>query len=153
MIITEENRQEFIYLLTGFYNHIRYMEDKNLPSIKIIEPFIDDQIAMYKDLSEYYDYLILEDNKNKRLLRAIKKTKGKTFYKYLMEIIEDSEGIKGLAEIISEPYGKFQKENYGRTIKGVWYTQQSVGMEGDSYEGTVCVQLKPNKYLKFNFSM
>lgn len=153
MMITEENRQDIIYLLTGFYNHITDMEDKTYAPMKIIEPFVDDQINMYKAMSEYYDYLGLLHNKNERLLRAIKKVKGKTFYKYLIEIIEDSEGIKGLAEIVSKPTGKYQEEPYGRTIKGMWIEQWNVGMEGDSWEGTVCIQLKPNKYLKFNYSM
>ena len=70
-----------------------------------------------------------------------------------MEIIEESEGIKGLAEIVKEPIGAFQKEKYGRQINGIWVEQWTVGMEGDSYEGFVCVQIKPNKYLKFKYSM
>lgn len=153
MIINEENRQEVIWLLDGFYNHIKYMENKNLPPMKIIEPFVDGQIKMYNAMSEYYDYLALENKKNQRLLKAIKKVKGNTFYKYLMEIIDESEGIQGLAEIVSKPTGKYQEEHYGRTIKGIWIEQWNVGMEPDSYNGTVCVQLKPNKFLKFNYSM
>jgi hypothetical protein len=153
MIITKENRQDIIYLLTGFYNHITEMEDKTYAPMKIIEPFVDDQINMYKAMSEHYDNIRLDNEKNHRLLRAIKKVKGKTFYKYLTEIIYDSEGIKGLAEIVSKPTGKYQEEPYGRTIKGMWIEQWTVGMEPDSYVGTVCIQLKPNKYLKFNYSM
>ena len=108
---------------------------------------------MQKGMQEYYDYLNEENKKNHRLLNAIKKVKGKTFFKYLMEIIEESEGIKGLAQIVKEPTGKFQEEKYGRQINGIWVEQWSVGMEGDSWDGFVCVQLKENKYLKFGYSM
>lgn len=153
MKITKENKREVIWLLNEFYDYIMYVDNKNLPNMQIIEPYVDGQIKMYEAMSEYYDYLALENKKNERLLRAIKKVKGKTFYKYLTEIIEESEGIQGLAEIVSKPTGKYQEEDYGRTIKGIWIEEWSVGMDGDSYNGTVCVQLKPNKFLKFNYSI
>ena len=70
-----------------------------------------------------------------------------------MEIIEESEGIKGLAEIVDKPVGKFQEEKFGRQIKGIWVEQWSVGMEGDSYEGFVCVESGKDRYLKFGYSM
>jgi len=104
-------------------------------------------------MNEYHDYLNELDRKNKRLLKAIKKVKGNTFYKYLLQIIEESEGISGLAEIVSKPVGEFQAEKYGRQIKGIWVSQWSVGTEGDSWDGIVYVEIKPNKYLKFNYSM
>ena len=104
-------------------------------------------------MQEYYAYLRQEAKENSKLLSAIKKEKGDIFFKYLKEIIEESEGIRGLAEIIEVPIGKFQEEKYGRQIKGIWVDQRSVGMEGDSWEGTVCVQLSENRYYKFNYSM
>ena len=69
-------------------------------------------------------------------------------------IEKDSELLHlGWAEIIKEPIGKFQEEKYGRQINGIWVKQWSVGMEGDSWEGFICVQIKQNKYLKFGYSM
>ena len=108
---------------------------------------------MQKGMEDYFNYLGEVDRKNRRLLKAIKKVKGKTFYKYLMEILEESEGMSGLAEIVKEPTGEFKAEKYGRQINGIWLNQWTTGMEGDSYEGIVCVQLKADKYLKFSYSM
>ena len=85
--------------------------------------------------------------------KIIKKEKGQAFYNYLRVIIEESDGIAGLAEIVSEPTGTFQKEDYGRTIKGIWVDQWNVGMESDSYAGTVCVQLSEKRFFKFSYSM
>jgi predicted transcriptional regulator len=108
---------------------------------------------MQKGMKEYYDYLKKESDQNNALLSTIKQQKGKTFFKYLMEIINNSDGIKGAAEIIKEPIGDFQKESYGRQIKGIWVDQRSVGDSGDSWEGTVCVQLGESRYFKFGYSM
>lgn len=104
----------------------------------------------FKELMEYEAECY---RSNERLLRAIKKVKGKTFYKYLLQILKESDRVDGKMEIVSEPCGEFQNEKYGQTINGIWVDQWSVGMEGDSFQGYVCVQLKPNKYLKFNYSM
>lgn len=151
----EENRDSLERGFIAFYNTVEYFRQDNndMPIGTIAKKYVDNEIAMKKGMQEYYDYLKEENRKNQRLLNAIKKVKGKTFYKYLLDIIEESEGIKGLAQIVKEPIGTFQKENYGRQINGIWVDQWSVGMEGDSYEGFVCVQLKSNKFLKFGYSM
>lgn len=153
---SEANKESLIWHFSSLAEKV--LSDRNIevPFCEIkktAESYIDNQIAMQKGMQEYYDYLRDVDKKNKRLLTAIKKVKGKTFYKHLLTIIEESEGIDGFAQIVKEPVGKFQKEQYGRTIPGYWVDQWAVGMEGDSWEGTVCVQLKPNKYLKFSYSM
>lgn len=151
--LTQENRESFKYHLTAFY-HQRLMEGNSELSIgQVADNYIDNEMSMQKGMQDYHDYLNEENRKNKRLLRAIKKVKGATFHKYLLEIIEESEGIKGLAEIVKTPSGTFQKEQYGRQISGIWVSQWSVGMEGDSWNGIVCVEIKPNKYFKFSYSM
>lgn len=152
---TEDNRQSVKSHLVMFYNQMEYSksENENTPVAVMADRYIDNEIAMQKGMNEYHDYLNELDRKNKRLLKAIKKVKGNTFYKYLLQIIEESEGISGLAEIVSKPVGEFQAEKYGRQIKGIWVSQWSVGTEGDSWDGIVYVEIKPNKYLKFNYSM
>lgn len=118
-----------------------------------INGYLDDQQAMddcYKGLIEYEKEC---NRRNSRILRAIKSVKGRTFYKHVLQIIEESEGIYGVAEIVREPKGEFQEERYGRFIKGIWVNQWSVGMEGDSFEGYVFVEIKPGRYLKFGYKM
>ncbi|HUM52922.1 MAG TPA: hypothetical protein PK431_13955 [Chitinophagales bacterium] len=153
---TEENKESLIWHFASCADRclIKYGKEVSFCELKkIVDEYVGNEISMQKGMQEYYDYLKEENRKNHRLLNAIKKVKGKTFFKYLMGIIEDSEGIKGLAQIVKEPVGKFQEEKYGRQINGIWVEQWSVGMEGDSYEGFVCVKVKPNKYLKFGYSM
>jgi hypothetical protein len=150
---TEENRQTIYWHLTSFHSLAMLEESKGVPIGVLADRYIDNEISMQKGLQDYYDYLKDENNKNHALLNDIKKEKGKTFFKYLMEIIEESEGIKGLAEIVNEPVGKFQKEKYGRQIDGIWLEQWGVGDTGDSWNGYVCVKLSEERYLKFSYSM
>lgn len=90
--------------------------------------------------------------KNNRLLDAIRKVKGKEFYQELLDVIKDSEGIYGLAELVSKPIGQYQDE--GDLIPGIWVNQtENGGITGDSFFGTVCVRIKEKKYLKFYYSM
>lgn len=125
------------------------------------QPSHHELINRYLDQEEQYDKIYEEltayeadcYRHNERLLKVIKKVKGKTFYKYILEILKESNRVDGKMEIVRKPCGEFQKEKYGRTIDGIWVDQWSVGTEGDSFEGYVCVLLKPNKYLKFSYSM
>lgn len=127
-------------------------EQKNMAIGPMVDRYLQEQIAeeeVWKDLAEAERRINL---KNKRVLKAIKSIKGKGFYRKLMDEIEESEGIVGEIEIIKQPKGKYQ-ECSGRLIPGIWVEQWGVGMEGDSWNGTICVQIKPNKYILWNFSM
>ncbi len=139
------------FLSTADYQ--RSENDKNVFDFQIIDSYIKEQLSIEQGMKEWMEYEIVIHKSNQRLLRAIKKVKGNTFYKYLLEIIEQSEGMKGKAIIVDTPTGKYQDEKYGRQIKGYWVQQWSVGMEGDSFEGNVYVEIKPNKYLKFGYSV
>lgn len=142
-------------LLTAFNNRYEFdkQQDPETSFGKSVKAFINDQVAMEKGMQEWVEYENLLAQKNKRLLNAIKSVKGKTFYKYVLQIIEEAEGIKTLAEIVNKPDGNFQREKYGRQIQGTWVRQWSVGDSGDSWEGFIYVQIKANKYLKFGYSM
>jgi DNA repair photolyase len=150
-----ENSDNIRMHLISFSDTIEYYRslDPLTPIGVIADGYIKNQIDMENGMREYYEYLNEENRRNLRLLKAIKAVKGKTFYKHILEVIEQSEGLKGQAEIVKEPVGKFQKENYGREIKGIWIQQWGVGDSGDSWEGIVCVKIKENKYLKFAYSM
>jgi hypothetical protein len=155
MEFTEENKDTIKYHLKFFVDKLNYHREQtpNISINEVADMYIDDQIRMRTAMEEYYQHEREIAEENTLMLNEIRKTYGKTFHKYLMEIIEDSEGMSGLAEIVTEPVGKFQVEKYGRTIKGIWVEQWNTGMESDSWSGYVCVQLEPNKFFKFNFSM
>jgi len=88
---------------------------------------------------------------NNRILRAIKNIKGEKFYKDLLRCMEENEVGDGF-NIVKKPRGEAQKEKYGR-IKEIWVSQQAVGDSGDSWEGTVSVKIKDDKWLEMPFSM
>ena len=153
--INEENRDFWCNWLVHFATTVEY-ERKNNPEKtlwQLANSKVDDEIAMISCFEGMREYDDLCARYNNRLLRAIKSVKGNTFYKYLVDIIKESEGINGMASIVSKPVGTFSDEKYGRQIKGIWVDQQAVGCEGDSWAGTVCVEIKPNKFLKFDYSM
>ena len=150
---SEENKQCIKRHLVQFFNCTSHEHNKGVAIDEVADRYVDNEISMQKAMKEYYDYLKEESEKNHRLLLEIKKDKGSTFYKYLIEIINESEGIKGVAQIVDKPVGEFQKEKYGRQIKGIWVDQRSVGDSGDSWEGTVCVQPDKSRYLKLGYSM
>jgi hypothetical protein len=121
------------------------------------EQIVDDYIKHH----QYYEACRMEfeawrqdlNRKNNRLLKAIKSTKGRTFYKYLLEILSDVDYSHELFEIVDKPTGEYQAEKYGYTIKGYWVDQWAVGMEGDNWEGFIYVELKQGKYFKVKFCM
>lgn len=150
-----ENKESFRQHLLSFQQHLEWEKSEN-PDITVpaaADSYINNQMDMEQGMEEWAAYEREVYRKNQRLLKAIKSVKGKTFHKHLLEVIEESEGLRSLATIVKEPVGDFQKENYGREIKGIWVQQWSVGDTGDSFEGNVCVKIKPNKYFKFSYSM
>lgn len=149
MFITQ-NREKIKYILQAFqqYNISAW------PTVEEgIDRFLQNEIDMERGWQEIADYEKECQHSNNRLLKVIRKIKGRVFYKYLMEIIEESEGMDGKAEIVRAPEGAFQAEKYGRSIPGIWVDQWNVGMTGDSFHGIVCVQLKKDRFLKFCYSM
>jgi hypothetical protein len=152
---TSEERQRKYWNLSAFYNHVKWIEqnDPGTCIADIINSYLDNQEYEAEAWREMADYEHEVWRHNQRILRAIKSVKGKTFYKYFLEIIKSCDRVKDVFEIVSEPCGVWTEEKYGRTIGGVWVDQWSVGMEGDSFEGYVWVQLKENKFLKISYSM
>ncbi len=154
-MLVSEDQDQLRWHLIGFYHEVKFQKE-NYPEKSVEEianKYIENELSMEEGMKAWADYENEICRHNARLLKAVKKVKGKTFYKYLSEIIEDSDKITGKMEIVTIPTGEFQKEKYGRQIKGIYVQQWGVGMEGDSWEGNVCVELKPNKFLKFSYSM
>lgn len=136
-------------------NYLRYDQNIVIPDQdRIIEGYVYEQ-RMYHDcysgLTKYDDECA---RSNKRMIKILKRVKGRTFVKRFLEVVESCDGVRGKMYLSSVPKGKKQSEDeFGRLIKYIWVDQRSVGMEGDSFEGTVSVEVKPNKYLCFDYSM
>lgn len=152
-----ENKEALRWHLVGFSNMYEYKlkEDPHYPVAKMAEDYLNDQITMEKGMDEYYECLKKIAAYNDRILKAIKSVRGKTFYNHLVSFIKDAEACDHEQfEIISKPIGEEQSvSEYGRFIKKEWVQQWSIGDSGDSFHGTICVEIKPNKYLKFSYSM
>jgi hypothetical protein len=143
--------------LIGFYNQYEFYKEgePDLTINEFADSYIKNEVAMEEGMDEYFKNLKENDRRNQRVLRAIKSVKGRTFYKHLINYIKDAQMSEWSEfEIVREPVGDEQKvTEYGRSIKREWVDQQSVGTEGDSFVGTICLELKPGKYLKFGYSM
>ena len=152
----KENRESLINHLDGFYRHVQYQKEHgNFESIhKSACGYVDNQISAEEGMSQYYAYLEECERSDRRLFRAIASVKGKTFVKRLKELINGEQTYGTRCVILREPVGEYQKETeYGNQIKGIWLQQWSTGTEGDSFSGIICVEIRPGRYFKFDFSM
>jgi len=118
---------------------------------KIIEAESDFEFYMKEAYDELADFYAEEESSNNRIFKAIKSQIGEGFLNDLKRLIEESE-CKGKFLIVDEPTGKFQKESDFGSIVGLWVTQYSAGIEGDSFFGTIWIKLKDYKYLEMPFS-
>lgn len=157
MINIAENKDALKSHIIHFQSALEYYKkaypNEGIEQYAVI--YLDNEIAMEKGMNEYYNGLIKIHAYNQRILRAIKSVKGNTFYKHLIELIKDAETTDYQEwEIVSKPVGKCQEvTECGRSIRKEWVDQRAVGDSGDSWAGSICIQLKENKYLKFYFSM
>jgi hypothetical protein len=141
--------------ISAAMNYLQYYQKIVIPDQeRIIKEYVYEQ-RMYHDcysgLTKYEDECA---RSNKRMLKVLRRVKGRTFVKRFLELAEDCEGVRGKIYLSKNPKGtKYSENEYGPLIKHRWVDQRSVGMEGDSFEGTVSVEVKPNKYLCFDYSM
>lgn len=151
-----DNKESFRWHLISFYGWVENQRKDN-PDVnvyKVADDYVANEIKMEEGMREYHEYLNSISRYNERILRAIKSVKGKTFYNHLTEYLKHTEASDWHFEIVSQPVGKLQEvSEFGRPIKKEWVVQHAVGDSGDSWAGTICIQLKENKYLKFHFSM
>lgn len=149
----ESIRYHLLHFLQVVEHHKEHEPDKS--SYDIAVAYIKDQVDMENGMEEYYKYILHVEHQNMRILKAVNATLGKTFCKHLVTYLQNAQPVNYAPwEIVREPEGDLHKvTEYGRSIRQEWVQQWSVGTEGDSWEGIICVPLKPGRWLKFNFSM
>ena len=95
-----------------------------------------------------YEYKKQKESDN-LVLSELKKITSKESYQDILDYIKDCEGGTDF-EFIINPYGDYQEEPY--SFKGAWINQ-SCGMCGDDYSGTIIIKIKEDKYFSFYFAM
>jgi hypothetical protein len=152
----KEHGDSLKHHLIGFYSEYTFRKEGEpaLTMNEFADSYIKNEIAMEEGMTQYFNGLKEVDKKNQRVLKAIRSVKGKTYYKHLISYLKDASVTEWCEfEIVRDPVGDEQKvTEYGRSIKKEWVEQWSVGTEGDSFEGYICLELKPGRYLKFRFS-
>lgn len=151
------NEESMRHHLLGFLHMVEHYKEQepDKSTYDIAVAYIKDQVDMENGMDQYYQYILSVERYNERILKAVNSTRGKTFLKHLVAYIKDAQPVNYAAwEIVREPEGDLQKvTEYGRAIRQEWVQSWAVGTEGDSFEGVICVPLKPGRYLKFHFSM
>lgn len=90
-------------------------------------------------------------NTEKRL-DLVSKFKTKKYMAQLRELMDEA-GVHSAEFVRGTGKGKKQKSDYP-AIKWEWVDQyENGGYSGDSYSGYIYIELKPNRYLKLNYSM
>ncbi len=92
-----------------------------------------------------------EFEKDKKILKSVKKQVSSKLYKEIEYEIGESEGGFNF-KIVDKPNGEYQNCNDDK-IK-VWVDQtMNGGYSGDSFAGSVYVELPNKKYLAWDYSM
>lgn len=156
MIQFKGNEESMRQTLLDFVRIVRYSNEHEpgKSDYDLAESYIKSQVSCEEGMDDFHKYCEYVYRKNMRILRAVKTVLGKTFHKHLKAYISNAEPIYWAPwEIVREPTGTLQEvSEYGRAIRQEWVDQWSVGTEGDSFEGIICVPLKPGRYLKFHYS-
>ena len=102
-----------------------------------------------KEMDRFYNEIA---RKNKRISRAIKSVLGQKYWEDIADCLSECEADTAPFSIVREPNGDEQDWNCV-SFDNTWVDQRSVGMEGDSFEGTVCIPLDEKRWFKFHYSM
>lgn len=111
----------------------------------------------YLSISDGYKAMAEEqaraDADNTATLERIGATFGTKYAQDIKEYLKDAEAPAEFTrlEIVDKPTGRAQVEDWG-SFKQVYVQQWSVGCEGDSFDGYICIPLPDGKFLKTSFS-
>lgn len=152
MFVTE-NKNNLELLLISFYDWVNYSKenDPNLSIASIRDQFIENEMQTEKA----WDECCKEQDKiiaaNQLILEDIQTRKGEAFHTDIVSCIKECEANDHPIELVATPIGDYQEEHeFGPHIPGMWVEQRCMD---DSCWGTICIQIEPDQYLKFHFSM
>ena len=113
----------------------------------------EDKVVLEDWEVEAWEEISKEDKirfeKDENVLDNVKKSVTPEFFKMIEYEMKESNGGCNF-RIINESVGDYDDciDNIN-----VWVDQMSIGYDGDSYAGTVCVELPDKTYLIWDFSM
>jgi len=87
-----------------------------------------------------------QNEHNQSVIFSLTKAQRKSF----KELVDSSE-LSGKIEIVEEAFGEEQSDEYDGYGK-IFVDQRCVGIEGDSFAGSIYAQLSENKWLKIPYS-
>lgn len=93
------------------------------------------------------------DRINKRIVLRVTKKKGVRYGRQFQALLRDlmENGYHGEIKWVTKPGGAAQKSDW-HAIKEEWVDQWGVGMEGDSFEGFVYLQIRPRLWVRIPYS-
>lgn len=153
MFVTE-NKDRLKSLLLLFTDYLEFVRTE-FPSSPM-GPIADDFLKNEIDQEEIYNNLVYAEKQiveaNEVLMTEMKIRKGEEFRNDFLSCFKHCEGRwYEPIELISTPIGDYQEEHeFGPHIPGMWVDQRC---RDDSCWGTICIQIEPDQYLKFHFSM
>jgi len=115
------------------------------------DPFTRFEKEFEKGWTEFIKGLQKENNsKNERLFKALTAVKGERFVSQLREMLEHIGCNHSLLHVVRQPVGMAINERRFSEISEIWVDQKST-LEG--YFGSVCVQVKPERWVKVSYSI
>ena len=100
-------------------------------------------------MKELHEAEIKQHEKDAAVMRDVKKLVTSERYMSVEIEIEDSEKAYNY-RIVQNPIGEPYIGDHG--IRG-WVDQRAVGLSGDSWEGSVCVEISSHEYLMWDFEV
>ena len=135
--VTADNIDEVI-------NDIDFPKDENG-----FKKFLEDNKKYHDAMREYHEAEIEQHEKDAAVMRDVKKLVSAERYANIESEIENSEKAYNY-RIVQKPVGEPYIGDHG--IRG-WVDQRAVGLSGDSWEGSVCVEISSHEYLMWDFEM
>lgn len=92
----------------------------------------------------------IESAKQSKILKRIKKRVSASWYKSIMDFLEDSEFTYDFS-ILDKPVGKRQKETY--RFSHCYINQYgNGGISGDDFAGQACLPIRGGLYFSFHYN-
>lgn len=100
-------------------------------------------------MRELHEAEVEQHEKDAAVMRDVKKRVSAERYASIELEIENSEKAYNY-RIVQKPIGESYIGDHG--IRG-WVDQHAVGLSGDSWEGSVCVEITSHEYLMWDFEV
>ncbi len=103
-----------------------------------------------KALDDFYDYLNEEYDRCEQVLIKVKSIVSKDIFNEIKVLLKESDNTSDY-KITNKKHGNIENDDYPFRY---WVDQtENGGYSGDSFSGTISVEIGKNKYFEFSYSM